>query len=117
MNQNHSGFYNYREMLIHTFGEDKGDKYFRMDRRQLENETDAGRSASHRFTMPEAISGPINNRMGEIGTQLIMKNRNYEDALKMAMGPSGDNLVNLEQITQALNSCEVFLTANLRNVL
>ena len=39
--KNSSGFHNYREMLVHTFGEEKGQRYFLMDRNQLEREAGA----------------------------------------------------------------------------
>ena len=32
LNKNNAGFHSYREILIHTFGEELGQKYFLMDR-------------------------------------------------------------------------------------
>ena len=89
-----------------------------MDLGKLQNEIDAaGGANSHRFTTPEAISNPINNRMGEIGQRLLTSRKNYEDALKNVMGSNAENKVNIDQVVQALASCEVELTRDQRLVL
>ena len=47
LSKNSHGFHNYRELLIHAFGAEKGQSYFLMDRHQLETEASAatGRSS------------------------------------------------------------------------
>ena len=52
-----------------------------------------------------------------MGTKLIGSQRNYEEALKAAMGPHAarDNRVNLDQIYVALSACQVTLTIDERN--
>ena len=54
ISQNSNGFYNYREILIHIFGPEQGDKFFLMDRHQLETESGAGAagSRSNRYVLP-----------------------------------------------------------------
>ena len=41
LNRNTQQFHNYREFLIHLFGYERGDKYFLMDKEQLEHEAGA----------------------------------------------------------------------------
>ena len=53
LNKNSQGFHSYREILIHTFGDELGRKYFLMDRTQLETEASGGVAKdSGRFAMP-----------------------------------------------------------------
>lgn len=54
LNKNQAGFNSYREILIHTFGEELGQKYFLMDRQQLESEASGGVARdSARFQRPQ----------------------------------------------------------------
>ena len=55
--------------------------------------------------------------MGEIGQRLLTSRKNYEDALKNVMGSNAENKVNIDQVVQALASCEVELTRDQRLVL
>lgn len=58
--------------------------------------------------MPQQISNPSDNLMGQIGTLMIQSGQNYEDALKTAMGPQNtDQKVTREQVFNMLNAIAV----------
>lgn len=65
LNKNTAGFNNYRELLMHIFGADQGDKYFLMDRAQLELEAGAAGQSSNssRFLMPTEARNAANGLM------------------------------------------------------
>ena len=91
INKNTAGFFSYREILIHTFGESIGQKYFLMDKQQLETEgSSAMAGQDNAFNMPRETVGAANNIMDSIGKKMIQSRTNYEDEFKRVLGPNSD---------------------------
>jgi len=75
-----------------------------MDFRDLQAEAEvAEQGISKQFVMPSTAKRVGDERMEDIGNAMLRSGNNYEDALKMAMGPSNsDNRVTKEQLFQGL---------------
>ena len=110
VNRNKQGFCSYKEILIQTFGPVKGEQLFLTDKSALEAELkDASRQRSSRFVMPQQVNNPANRDLGELGNSMIMSGQNYEDAIKIALGPNANPELKItrEQLFGMLSSINV----------
>ncbi len=61
LTRNKSGFGNYRELLMHTFGKQEGERLFGLERAQLEMEVERG------------VAGGYTSRSGSSGVMIKEK--------------------------------------------